>query len=106
MDKKEILAQNKRKSRNNLDEREQRVFNKSFGMGAVTVGILCLVFSIFKAFHREPFYEYVSIITGYLCTTFLYQYKNLKKPLYLVAGIVTGLAAVACGIMFFVVYAG
>ena len=105
MDKKEILAQNKRKSRNNLDEREQRVYNTSFGLGAVAVGVLCLIFSVYKALNRETFYEFVTIITAYLCTTFLYQYKNIRKPFYLIAGIITGLAAVACGAMFFVVYA-
>ena len=105
MDKKEILAKNKRKSRNSLDEREQRVYNASFGLGAVAVGILCLVFSVFKAFHREMFYEYVTIITTYLSTTFLYQYKNLKRPGYLIAGIGTGIAAILCAILFFWVYA-
>ena len=105
MDKKEILAKNKRKVRNTLDEREQRIYNASFGLGAVVVGVLCLVFSVYKAIHREMFYEFVSIITAYLCTTFLYQFKNLKKPWYLIAGIGTGLAAVICAVMFFVVYA-
>ena len=70
MDKKEILAKNKRKSRNSLDEREQRVYNASFGLGAVAVGILCLVFSVYRAIHFQPFYEFVAIITAYLCTTF------------------------------------
>ena len=105
MDKKEILAKNKRKSHNSLDEREQRVYNASFGLGAVAVGILCLVFSVFKALHREMFYDYVTIITAYLSTTFLYQYKNLKKPGYLIAGIGMGIAAILCAILFFWVYA-
>ncbi|MBQ9461905.1 MAG: hypothetical protein IJU51_08355 [Clostridia bacterium] len=104
MDKKEILEKNKKKKRNSLDEREQRVYSSSFGMGAVVVGILCLVFSIYKAFHRETFYEFVTIITAYLCTTFLYQYKNIRKPIYLIAGIGTGIAAVFCAVMFFWVH--
>lgn len=103
MDKKEILAKSKRHNKNTLDEREQRIYNASFGLGAVVVGILCLIFSVYKALHREMFYEFVSIITAYLCTTFLYQYKNLKKPAHLIAGIVTGLAAVFCAVMFFMV---
>ena len=105
MDKKEILEQNKKKNQNGLDEREQKIYNVSFGLGAVVVGILCLVFSVFKAFHREMFYEYVTIITTYLSTTFLYQYKNLKRPGYLIAGIGTGIAAVLSAILFFWVYA-
>lgn len=104
MDKKEILEKNKKKSRNSLDEREQRVYNTSFGIGAIVVGILILIFSIYRAVHRMPFYEHVAIITGYLCTTFLYQFKNIKKPLYLIAGIGTGAAAVFCVVMFFWVY--
>lgn len=103
MDKKEILEKNKEKNRNTLDEREQRVYNFSFGLGAVIVGILCLVFSVYKALHFEPFYEYVAIITAYLCTTFLYQFRNLKRFPYLIAGIVTGAAAVGCTVMFFMV---
>ncbi len=103
MDKKEILDKNKRKTRNTLDEREQKIYNASFGMGAVVVGVLCLAFSIYKALHYEMFYEYVSIITAYLCTTFLYQYKNLKKPGYLIAGIATGIIAFAGIILFFMV---
>ena len=104
MDKKEILEKNKQKNRNSLDEREQRVYSSSFGIGAVVVGILCLVFSVYKALHREPFYEFVTIITAYLCTTFLYQYKNIRKPFYLIAGIGTGLAAVFCTVMFILVH--
>lgn len=100
MDKKEILAKNKR---DGLDEREQRIYNTSFGLGAVAVGVLCLVFSVYKAFHGEKFYELGAIITAYLCTTFLYQYKNLKKPLYLVAGIVTGVGALLFTVFFFMV---
>ena len=104
MDKKEILEKNKKKNRNSLDEREQRVYSSSFGMGAVVVGILCLVFSVYRALHRETFYEFVTIITAYLCTTFLYQYKNIRKPIYLIAGIGTGIAALFCAVMFFWVH--
>ena len=103
MDKKEILEKNKEKNRNGLDEREQRVYNFSFGIGAVIVGILCLVFSVYKALNREPFYEYVAIITAYLCTTFVYQFKNLKRFRYLISGLVTGIAAVICIVLFFMV---
>ena len=103
MDKKEILEKNKEKNRNGLDEREQRVYNFSFGIGAVIVGILCLVFSVYKALNREPFYEYVAIITAYLCTTFVYQFKNLKRLRYLISGLVTGIAAVICIVLFFMV---
>ena len=73
MDKKEILAKNKALNRKSLDEREQRVYRSSFGFGAVVVGILCLLFSIFRAFQHNTFYEYFSIITADLCTTCLYQ---------------------------------
>lgn len=103
MDKKTILEKNKEKHRKSLDEREQRVYNASFGLGAVVVGIFCLVFSIYKALHFTPFYEFAAIITAYLCTTFLYQFKNLKKPFYITAGIITGLAAILCTILFFMV---
>ena len=104
MDKKEILEKNKKQSRNSLDEREQRVYSFSFGVGAIVVGILLLIFSIYRAIHLYPFYEYVTVITGYLCATFLYQFKNIKKPLYLTAGIGTGAAAIFCAVMFFWVY--
>ena len=57
-------------------------------------------FSIFRAFQHNTFYEYVTIITAYLCTTFLYQYKNIRKPLYLLAGIGSGLAALLCAALF------
>ena len=100
MAKKEILAKNKALNRKSLDEREQRVYRSSFGFGAVVVGILCLLFSIFRAFQHNTFYEYVTIITAYLCTTFLYQYKNIRKPLYLLAGIGSGLAALLCAALF------
>lgn len=104
MDKKSILEKNKEKHKKSLDEREQRVYNTSFGMGAVAVGIFCLIFSIYNALHFTPFYEFVAIMTAYLCTTFLYQFKNLKKPFYLAAGILTGTAALVCTILFFTVY--
>lgn len=100
MDKHEILEKNKKKNRNSLDEREQRVYNTSFGIGAIVVGVLCLFFSVYRAFHRQTFYEFVTIITAYLCTTFLYQYKNIKKPIYLIAAIGTGFASVLCAGMF------
>ena len=101
MDKKEILEKNRQQNHNNLDEREKKIYNFSFGLGAVVVGILCLVFSVYKALHHEPFYEYVRLITAYLCTTFIYQFTNLRKVMYLVAGIVTGLEAVWCIMVFF-----
>ncbi|GEM_PF-523666 len=103
MDKKEILEKNKEKKRNSLDEREQRVYNTSFGIGAIVVGVLCLLFSVYRAVQHYTFYEFVAIITAYLCTTFLYQYKNIKKPIYLIAGIGTGLAAVSCAVLFLLV---
>ena len=103
MDKKEILEQNKKKNRNALDEREQKIYNVSFGLGAVVVGILCLVFSIFRAIHFQPFYEFVAIITAYLCTTFFYQFKNIRRIPYLIAGIATAAVALGCMILFFMV---
>lgn len=103
MDKKEILAKNKRQNRNSLDEREQRVYNTSFGLGAVVVGVLCLAFSIYKALHYQTFYEFVAIITAYLCTTFIYQHIQLKRTHYLIAGIVTGIVAMITAVLFFTV---
>lgn len=101
MNKDEILAKNKRSG---LDEREQRVYNRSFGVGAVVVCVLCFVFGIFKLLHQEKFYEFGAIMTAYLCTTFLYQYKNLKKPIYLIAGVLTGLGAILLTVLFFMEY--
>ena len=103
MDKKEILEKNKKQNRSGHDEREQRVYNFSFGLGAVIVGVLCLVFSIYKALHHQAFYEFVTIITAYLCTTFIYQFIKLKNKGYFIAGAGTGLAAAACLVMFFLV---
>ncbi len=101
MDKNEILAKNKRSG---LDEREQRVYNRSFGLGAVVVCVLCFIFGIFKLFHHEKFYEFGAIMTAYLCTTFLYQYKKLKKTPYLIAGIITGVGAILLIVLFFTEY--
>ena len=101
MDKNEILEKNRQQRQNGLDEREKRVYNFSFGLGAVIVGVLCLVFSVYSALHHESFYGYAAIITAYLCTTFTYQFVSLKKLPYLIAGIVTGLAAMGCLLMFF-----
>lgn len=103
MDKKEILRKNKEQNRSSLDERERRVYNFSFGLGAVVVGVLCLVFSVYRAVNHEPFFEFAAMITAYLCTTLLYQFKNLRKMRYLLAGIVTGAAALGCSVMFFAV---
>ena len=103
MDKKEILDKNKKQNRNSLDEREQKIYNTSFGIGAVIVGVLCVVFSIYRLCHHQMFYEFASIITAYLCTTFLYQYKNIRKNSYLAAGIFTGIAAVLTAVLFFMV---
>ncbi len=105
MDKKEILDKNKKQNRNSLDEREQKIYNSSFGIGAVAVGVLCAVFSIFRLCHHQMFYEFASIITAYLCTTFLYQYKNIRKTIYLISGILTGIAAVLTALLFFMVNA-
>ena len=101
MDKQAILDNNKKHQKNNLDERERKVYNRSFGLGAVTVGILCLVFSIYKALTHQPFYEYVSIITAYLATTNLYQFVMIKRIPYLITGIAAAAAAVWGGFMFF-----
>ncbi len=103
MDRNEILEKNKKQNRSGLDEREQRVYNFSFGLGAVIVGVLCLLFSVYKALHHQAFYEFVTIITAYLCTTFIYQFVKLRKVIYLIAGVGTGLAAAACLVMFFMV---
>lgn len=99
MNKQEILEKNKR---DGLDEREQTVYSRSFGFGAVVVAILCLVFSIYRAFHGEKFFEFGAIMTAYLSTTFFYQYKNLRKVTYLISGIVTCVVAVACTVAFVV----
>lgn len=99
MNKQEILAKNKH---DGLDEREQTVYSRSFGFGAVVVAILCLVFSVYKAFHGEKFFEFGAIMTAYLSTTFFYQYRDLRKTGYLVAGIITCIIAVACIISFVV----
>ncbi len=105
MDKKEILDKNKKQNRNSLDEREQKIYNTSFGVGAVIVGVLCVVFSIYRFCHHQMFYEFAAIITAYLCTTFLYQYKNIRKTAYLIAGILTGIAAALTATLFFMVNA-
>ncbi len=101
MDKKEILEKNRQNSRHMLDEREKRVYNYSFGLGAIVVGVLCVVFSIYQVLHHHQIFEFAAIITAYLSTTFLYQFKNIRRPLSLVAGIVTGAAAVLSLILFF-----
>ena len=101
MDKKDILEQYKNKNNNSLDEREKKIYNYSFGVGAVVVGVLCLVFSVYCALQHRPFYEFVAIITAYLSTVFFYQFRNLKHIGYLIAAIVTGAGAVASIIMFF-----
>ena len=101
MDKKEILEKNKQQNHSTLDEREKRVYNFSFGLGAVVVGVLCLVFSVYSALHHEPFYGYAAIITSYLCTTFIYQFSGLRKIPYLIAGIAAGIAAAGCLLLFF-----
>ena len=56
MNKQEILAKNKK---DGLDEREQTVYSRSFGFGAVVVAVLCLAFSVYRAFHGEKFFEFV-----------------------------------------------
>ena len=84
MDKKEILDKNKKQNRNSLDEREQKIYR------------LC---------HHQMFYEFAAIITAYLCTTFLYQYKNIRKTAYLIAGVLTGVAAALTAVLFFMVSA-
>ena len=103
MDKKDILEQNKKKKQGSLDEMEKRVYNYSFGIGALAVGAMCLAFSIYRAINGMHFYEFAAIITAYLCTTYLYRFKNLKSPFYLIAGIITAVAAVGCTVLFFVV---
>lgn len=99
MNKQEILAKNKR---DGLDEREQTVYNHSFGFGAIVVAVLCLVFSVYKAFHGEKFFEFGAIMTAYLSTTFFYQYKNLKRVPYLISGIISCVIAVVCTVAFVV----
>lgn len=101
MDKREILEQNKKNRKNNLDERERKIYNLSFGLGAVTVGVLCLLFSVYKALAHQPFFEFVTIITAYLATTFIYQFISIKRIPYLLAGLLTGAAAVWSAVMFF-----
>lgn len=99
MDKQEILAKNKR---DGLDEREQSVYSKSFGIGALVMSVLCLAFSIYKACHGERFYEFCTIVLAYLSTTFFYQYKDLKKTAHLIGGIATCIGAVVCIVAFLV----
>lgn len=99
MNKQEILAKNKK---DGLDEREQTVYSRSFGFGAVVVAVLCLAFSVYRAFHGENFFEFGAIITAYLSTTFFYQYKDLRKTKYLIAAVATFVIAVACIIAFVV----
>ena len=96
MDKKDILEQNKKKKQGTLDEMEKRVYNYSFGIGALAVGAMCLAFSIYRAVKGMPFYEFAAIITAYLCATYFYRFKNL-------AGIITAAAAVGCTVLFFLV---
>ena len=98
MNKQEILAKNKK---DGLDEREQTVYSRSFGFGAVVVAVLCLVFSVYRAFHGEKFFEFGAIMTAYL-STFFYQYKDLRKTKYLIAAVATFVIAVACIIAFVV----
>lgn len=99
MNKQEILAKNKK---DGLDEREQTIYSRSFGFGAVVVAVLCLVFSVYRAFHGEKFFEFGAIMTAYLSTTFFYQYKDLRKTKYLIAAVATFVIAVACIIAFVV----
>ena len=100
MDKKVILERNKQKSKNTLDEREKNIYHNSFGVGAVVVGVLCLLFSVFCAINHRHFYEFVAIITAYLAAAFFYQFRKIRKIGYLIASLVVGAGSLACIIMF------
>lgn len=99
MNKDEILAKNKQEG---LDERERGIYNKSFGLGAVVVGILCLAFTLYNLFNGKTFFEFITIITAYLCTTFFYQFKKIQRIGYLIGTVVCLLATVASAIGFVV----
>lgn len=99
MNRDEILAKNKQEG---LDEREKGIYNKSFGMGAVTVGVLCLTFSLYNLFNGKTFFEFITIITAYLCTTFFYQFKKIRRMGYLIGAILCLAIAVASAIGFMV----
>lgn len=99
MNKQEILAKNKH---DGLDEREQTVYSRSFGFGSIVVAILCLFFSVYKAFQGEKFFEFGAIMTAYLSTTFFYQYRQLRKIGYLISGIAVCVVAVVCTVAFVV----
>lgn len=99
MNKDEILAKNKQ---DGLDERERVIYNKSFGIGAVVVGILCLVFSLYNLFNGKTFFEFIAIITAYLCTTLFYQFKKLKRIGYLIGAVICLVLAVGAAVGFMV----
>lgn len=99
MNKDEILAKNKQEG---LDEREKGIYNKSFGMGAVTVSVLCLAFSLYNLFNGKTFFEFITIITAYLCTAFFYQFKKIRRMGYLIGAILCLMVAVASAIGFMV----
>ena len=99
MNKDEILAKNKQ---DGLDERERVVYNKSFGIGSVVVGILCLAFSLYNLLNGKTFFEFVSIMTAYLCTTLFYQFYKIRKIIYFIGAVICLILAVGAGIGFVV----
>ena len=58
MNKQEILAKNKK---DGLDEREQTVYSRSFGFGAVVVAVLCLVLAFIEPFMAKNFLSLVRL---------------------------------------------
>ena len=87
MDKEKILAMSREENKN-MDEREKLVNDQSGIVGLMCMTVMCIILFSYKAFVLgENAYDLLALYSSALMGTNLYQYKKLRKKIYLIGGL-------------------
>ena len=90
MDKEEIL---KRSRNSGVDEMQKDIEKVSNVYGLKIILLLAIIFLIYKKVHHIPYADMSAIIFAQLSIAGFYKYSKLKDKLFLITGILGGIAS-------------
>jgi|SRR3712207_4191654 len=90
MNKEEVL---KRSRKSGIDEMQKDIEKVSNVYGLKIILLLAIIFLIYKKLHNIPYADMTAIIFAQISVAGFYKYSKLKDKLFLIAGVLGGVAS-------------
>ena len=96
--KKEEILEKSRKA--DFDEMGKNIDEKANMYGGTAVICLSLIFGVYKILNNIPHYDISAIMFAYLSASALYRFFKLRKKVFLMVGISSGLITILFAISY------